>query len=273
MSQLIFPQLENWEPTRQTLQWYSRSVTAIPRAHAEPHPKWWHTSLKVVPDGLITEKVTLPDGGNLWLKMDLRRHRVIILTDSESLYEFSMTEGLSSSAFADLLISAAADLGLDSRYEREKFENGDPREYDPDAAENFLTALVNADRIYKNHQKNLAGDVSPVQFWPHGFDLSIEWFGTRVEIHEGVEYPSQLNLGFFPGSPETAPYFYSNPWPFEADILLDSPLPAGASWHTAGWEGTILPYEELAEDDEAEARLVAYAKRVFELSAPTLQTD
>ena len=273
MSQPIFPKLGNWEPTRQTLHWYSRAVSAIPRAHAVPHPKWWHTSLKVVPDGLITEKVSLPDGRKLWLKLDLRRHGVIIVVNSEVLYEFSITEGLTSSSFADQLLSATADLGLDGPYQRKKFENGDPREYNPAAAERFLTALVNADRIFNNHKEKLSGDVSPVQFWPHGFDLSVEWFGTRVKIYEGVENPSQLNLGFYPGNAETAPYFYSNPWPFEGDILLDKPLPPGASWHAAGWEGTILPYEEVVEDDQAEARLVAYAQRVFDLSSPTLQAE
>jgi hypothetical protein len=47
-------------------------------------------------------------------------------------------------------------------------------------------------------------------------------------------------------------------------------LPDGASWHTEGWQGTILPYEELVEDDEAEERLREYARTVFEICSPTL---
>ena len=82
--------------------------------------------------------------------------------------------------------------------------------------------------------------------------------------------PAQLNLGFYPGGPGIAPYFYSNPWPFDAERLLGSPLPGGARWHTEGWQGTILPYEELVGDPDAGTRLLAYARRVYELCAPLL---
>jgi hypothetical protein len=66
------------------------------------------------------------------------------------------------------------------------------------------------------------------------------------------------------------PYFYSNPWPFEKDQLLDKPLPAGAGWFTGGWEGTIFPYVELVGAANAEERLLAYARAVYDAAAPTL---
>lgn len=87
------------------------------------------------------------------------------------------------------------------------------------------------------------------------------------EVHE---LPSQLNLGFFPGSGEVEPYFYSNPWPFEKDQLVDESLPAGAKWHTENWQGTILPYSKVVADPNAEERLLAYARAVFEIARPTL---
>lgn len=270
----LFPALNDWQATRETLHFYSHAVSVIPRAHAEFHPKWWHISLKVQPDGLVTEKMALPDGGQFWLKIDLRQHQVLLFTDQGVARQFSMTEGLTSTDFGDQILDAVADLGLTAEYAREKFENDEPRQYDPAAAERFLTALVNADRIFKEHRATLSGDVSPVQLWPHGFDLAFEWHGTRVETYEEdgeiQEYPSQINLGFYPGGTAEAQYFYSNPWPFEAGELLDKPLPGGASWHTEGWQGTLLPYEELVDNDEAEARLREYARAVFEISSPTL---
>jgi hypothetical protein len=271
----IFPALTNWEPTRQSLHWYIRAVGIVPRAHAEFREKWWHVSLKVLPDGLVTDKMDLPDsGGQFRLKVDLREHKVVLFVNKVAEREFSMTEGLTSTQFGDRLLEAVSELGLTAGYAREKFENDEPREYDPAAAGRYLTALVNADRVFKDHRDSLSGEKGPVQLWPHGFDLSFEWFGTRVEMYEEhgkvQEYPAQLNLGFDPGAPDTPPYFYSNPWPFESGVLLDSPLPAGARWHTEGWEGTILPYEELAGDASAEQRLREYARRVYELCAPTL---
>ena len=270
----IFPALTNWEPTRETLHWYSRSVGVVPRAHAKFHEKWWHISLKVLPDGLVTDKMDLPNGGKFRLKVDLREHKVVLFVDKVKKREFSITEGLTSTHFGGRLLSSVAELGLTAEYAREKFENDEPREYDPVAAETYLTALLNADRIFKEHRDSLSGEKGPVQLWPHGFDLAFEWYGTRVETYrehgEIRQYPSQLNLGFYPGDPGNAPYFYSNPWPFESAVLLDKPLPAGSRWHTEGWEGTILPYEELAGDRNAEQRLREYARHVYELCAPTL---
>ena len=275
MSETIFPSLSDWEPTRETLHLYSNVVGVVPRAYAEFHPRWWHISLKVQPDGLVTDSMPLPDGGAFWLKMDLRQHNVLLITSQGEVRAFPMTEGLSASAFGDRVLDAVAGLGLSAEYARQKFENDEPREYDPAAAEKFLTALVNADRIFKKHRASLSGERSPVQLWPHGFDLAFEWFGTRmVEYEEGGQvekYPSQLNLGFSPGEPgHPAPYFYSNPWPFEADLLLDKPLPSGARWHTESWQGSILEYAALVGDPAAEEKLLAYARTVYELAAPTL---
>ncbi len=82
-----------------------------------------------------------------------------------------------------------------------------------------------------------------------------------------TEHPAQLNLGFYPGG---RPYFYSNPWPFEGGVLLEQELPHGAEWHTEGWQGTILYYDQLQDDPDAESKLLEYAAAVFELSLPTL---
>lgn len=270
----LFPALIDWEPTRQTLQLYSRAVAIIPRTHAAFHPKWWHISLKVEPDGLVTERMPLPDGGDFWLKIDLVQHQVVLFANDRPAWDTSLAAGLTTTELGDLVIQAVTGLGLEGDYERKKFKNDESRHYDPAAASRYLTALVKTNTIFKEHRATLSGDVGPIQLWPHGFDLAFEWFGTRVETYEEngevQEYPSQINLGLFPGAAETAPYFFSNPWPFEVDELLDKPLPAGASWHTEGWQGTILPYEELVGDGNAEARLREFARAVFAIASPTL---
>jgi len=274
-SKPVFPSLDGWESTRDTLHWYTQAVGVIPRAHAEPQPRWWHISLKVQPDGLVTEPIALPDGHTLYLVINLREHKVTLTTSRGEIQDFSMRQGLSSTEFGDRLIAAVADLGLTAKYAREKFENGDPRQYNPDMVDRYLTALLNADRIFKTHRNRLVGKKGLVQLWPHGFDLAFEWFGTRtVEYEEGGEikkYPAQLNLGFSPGEPNhPQPYFYSNPWPFEAEQLLDKPLPPGARWFTGSWQGTLLLYSELAGDDRAPERLLEYARAVYEVSVPLL---
>lgn len=273
----LFPSLDGFEPTRQTLQWYSRIVAVVPRAYAEPNPRWWHISLRVQPDGLVSTTIPLPGGGSFYLKLDLEQHNILLLRDQQVLHSFSMILGISSTALGDQILGTLAQWGLKGEYARETFENDEPRTYDEAQVDAFRTALVNADRIFKQHRATLDGERGPVQLWPHGFDLAFEWFGSRVETYEEHgevrEYPSQLNLGFYPGDPSNDAYFYSNPWPFESAVLLGKPLPIGARWHTEGWQGTVLPYAELVDNADAEQRLREYARIVYELASPTLLAE
>lgn len=270
----LFPPLDSFEPTRQTLHLYSQAVGVVPRAHGTAHPRWWHISLKVTPNGLATDNVSLPDGGILALRLDLRQHQIVLETSQGDVRSFSMAAGLTGTEMGDVVITAVAEFGLTGDYARAKFESDEPRDYDPDQARRYFDLLVELDRIFKTHKATLIGQTGPVQVWPHGFDLAFEWFSGRTVTHQEhgktQEYPAQLNLGFYPGNADTPPYFYSNPFPFVADQLLDKPLPAGARWHANGWQGTLLPYAALVNDANAEKNLLEYAQAVFELAAPTL---
>ena len=261
---------ESWEPTRSTLHAYAHAVGIVPRVHALAHPKWWHVSLEVMPTGLVTDAMTLPSGGSARLRMDLRAHEIVFETSDGGAIATPMATGATATEVGDRLIQLASSVGLDGDYPRERFENDDPRKYAPEDAERFFDALVKVDRIFRTHRAELEGDVGPVQLWPHNFDLAFEWFGTRVESYEEggevTHHPSQLNLGFYVKDA----YFYSNPWPFEADELAGSPLPHGAQWHTDGWEGSILPYRLLAGDPDGATKLAEYAAAVHAAAAPTL---
>lgn len=270
----LFPSLESFGPTRQTLQRYARAISAIARVHALHHPNWWHISLKVTPSGLISDNIPTPSGGILAFRMDFHRHQIVAWNSSGWQKEYPMTSRTSGTAMGERLISAAVENGLHGEYQRERFESDEPGVYDATAATDFFHALVSADRVLKKHRARLTGDTSPVQLWSHGFDLSMEWFGTRLESYEENGetklMPAQINFGFYPGQDDASTYFYSNPWPFEADHLLAQSLPAGASWHTNGWQGSILPYAAIKGEDEAEDRLLDYAKAVFDIASPRL---
>ena len=281
MADFLPPLPANWENTRATLHAYAHAAGSVPRALAEAHPKWWHVSLKVQPHGLLSDAVELPSGGTVTTLLDLASHEVVVTASGGERTAIPMTEGLTGTEMGDRVIAAVAALGLTGEYDRSKFESDQAREYDPAAAGHYLTALVNVAAVFDRHRDATGGDVGIVQLWPHNFDLAVEWFGTRTvpyeEAGETVEYPSQLNLGFYGGGPAseprgepTAPYFYSNPWPFDKDALTAHQLPSGADWHTDGWEGSMLPYATLAGDPEAEAKLAAYARAVYDVAAPTL---
>ncbi|GMQ86325.1 MAG: hypothetical protein BMS9Abin07_1898 [Acidimicrobiia bacterium] len=265
------PMPEDWEDTHATLQAYSNAIAALPRAYITPHDKWWHIALEVKPDGLTTYPFPLPDGSTATVRMDLDSHEVVLETAGGRRWTWPMDAGLTATELGDALIDAASELGLDGECERGKFESDAARPYDATAAAAFYDTLLAVNGVLAEHRARLKGEISPLQLWPHGFDLSFEWFGTRVvELEEDgkmVEYPSQLNLGFYPGG---EPYFYSNPWPFDTDDLINNPLPPGSEWYVEDWQGSRLLYRELHNDPKATERLLEFAERVFEVVEPTL---
>jgi len=265
-----FPSLDGFGPTRRTLQLYARALSSLARAYAPAHPNWWHISLKVTPGGLVTDNIPCGGGGILAGEMNFHRHELILTSSDGRAWALPMDAGLSGSAMGDRVLAAASAAGLAGDVDRARFASEEPGLYDKDSVKLFFTALVRADRSFKRHAARLGKECGPVRLWPHGFDLSMEWFGTRVErYNEGgktVELPAQLNLGFYPGEDDETSYFYSNPWPFDTDKLLNQSLPPGVEWHTDGWQGTILPYKEARDEDQ----ILEYAMAVYRIATPLL---
>lgn len=268
-----FPALpEDGEPTLATLHAYAHAVAALPREHATPNPRWWHISLSVRPDGFVTDAIRLPGGGAAFVRMDPRTGEVVFETSQGDRRSFPMDAGLTATEMGDALIAAASEFGLSGRYDRARFESDDERPYDGDDAQRIFGAFVAADAAIADHRNRISGEIGPIQLWPHGFDLAFEWFGTkRIASEDGGEAtdaPSQLNLGFYPAGHA---YFYSNPWPFDAEHLLRVELPHGARWKTDGWQGSILEYAELSGGVGGVDRFLDYAAAVFDAAAPTLR--
>ena len=267
MTDLRLPALPaEFEPTRASLHAYAKAIGAVPRAHAVSHPNWWHISLKVRPEGLVTDPIPLPNGGSLGIRMDLRSHEIVIAASDGSMDTIDMTAGLTATELGDRIAAVAGEHGLGNQIERTRYHDDDPRAYEPDAAEAYFEAFVAVASVFERHRAGLGYRVSPVQVWTHGFDLAFDWIGTRTEEYEGEATPAQLNLGFYPGG---EPYFYSNPWPFD-ESLLETPLPQGAEWVTEGWQGSKLAYADLIGDPNAGERLLEYARAVFDAASPGL---
>ena len=264
-SQLVpFP--EAWATTRQALHRYLAAISVVPRAHAEPHPHWWHIGLTVQPNGLVTTPLRLPDGGSLTLGVDPARHAAWLDAPTSHL-EFPLDAPTTGSEFGDRIVAEAVALGLDDTFDRARYASDEATEYDLGAAVAGWHNLTAVHGVLERHRARIDGETSPVHVWAHHFDMSFEWFGTRMAMGEGGSpAPAQLNLGFDPGE---TPYFYSSPWPFD-DRLLGEPLPEGAAWHTAGWKGSMLPFDAVLGDAGWAERVLEYAAAVHRLARPTL---
>lgn len=266
---MILPTLPaDWGPTLEGLHTYSK-VAALPaRAMANPHPKWWHISLTVEATGLRSDPFPLDGSTVADIGLDLTT-RELTIGDSRGRASRLPLVG-SSRSLGELLIDelqrrgAAADLDLDAHT-----DDGTPS-LDARHVSAFLDAMVVVDQIFRTRRAEMEGSVGPIQLWTHHFDYAMEWFGTlEVPYEEDGEeksYPSQLNVGFYPSD---RAYFYSNPWPFSAE-LREVELPGPAEWHDGDWEGSILYYDEVAERDDGVDIVLDYLRAVYDAATPTL---
>lgn len=263
-----FPLLAgDWEPTRAVLHAYSRVLCALPEGMLPHHPAWWHTSLTVGPDGLRTRNLPLPGGGAAAGRLDLLRHRITLSASCGETVSFDLREGRTAAEMANGLNAALREWGGAGDYRPEDLESRVPLRYRPQAVAPFRRALVSAAGAFESHRAGLPfREVGPVQFWSHGFDLSVEWFGARRVEYEGAMQPVQINLGFYPNGDR--PYFYSNPFPFTEEMARN-PLPVG-EWHDAEFRGSILYYDRVAERPDGLRLLKTYAAEVYQAARPAL---
>ena len=69
-----FPDLSGTEATRDTIHVYSRVLGALRRAHAPPHERWWHVSLRLGPRGPAMPPTPWPNRPDSSFSADIERY-------------------------------------------------------------------------------------------------------------------------------------------------------------------------------------------------------
>jgi hypothetical protein len=250
----------DWEDTRNTLQAYSKAITAIPRAAGTPDPRWTHVAMYVDLVGLLTAPTPLADGTNLISTIDLRSHEIVIVAGDDAVH-IDISSGPSSLSVGEAAVSLAAKHGSDIDADKERFGASETLPYHKDHASAFFAAASYAASALQEMNNSLTGEITGPHLWPHGFDIATEWYSTKMVSHGDSEASAQIAIGFYPSNES---YFYANPWPFEESWGEKPPFP-GSSWHLDGWQGAVLPPEGLTKPD-----IVAYGLAIHSLAEPGL---
>jgi hypothetical protein len=271
VSQLTFPPLplNRWQPTRDTLAVYARLLGKIRRALTPPQKHWGHASLRAAAVGLTTTPI--PAGDQTFeLLLDLTAHR-LALTTSRGARAHVELAGQSPAAFRDAVLAALAAQGIRPALEGGAFDDAQEGVYDATAVSRFWQALSQIDAVLKAFRHGFRGESSPVQFWPHHFDLAVTWFSGRLVPDQEPDDPEyadeQMNFGFSTGDggvPE--PYFYATAYP-TPDGFTTAALPEGASWRSEGWTGAVLPYARIAATADGKTRLRDFLHTVHRAGA------
>ena len=224
------------DETVTSLHAYSRILGSIRAAQSEPHPRWWHASLQITDAGLDTGNFPLGDGGNGRLLIDPDQG-LIVGRGINGPFEVTLA-GPASEVGRKVLDALGASIDFDP----DRWDAIEAQRVDLEAARFYLAALIAVSDVFRQVRSGLAGELGPIQLWPHHFDVAFEFGGTVAGQGKPMGY-----VVFSPGdegNPE--PYFYANPWPFD-ESFREIELPPQASWHSEGWSGAYLPYSAVVE--------------------------
>lgn len=260
MSQDRFPTLDptKLDATREAVHAYARVAGAWAKAKRRKRKHWWHASLRPSLYGLTTGVIYGP--ADFEIELDLASSRLHVRTCTSTYSE--RLHGQSSADVAATIRTALGAAGAsDGAAPDLDFVS---EETFPDCSADHANAMHRAigsvTAALEDFRATIREEKSPIQVWPHHFDLSMIWLpGGRVAGHDPADEEhadKQMNFGFAFGDdsiPE--PYFYVTAYPLP-DALPNVALPGGSTWHSDGFNGAVLLYRDLVAMADPHAYLL-----------------
>lgn len=283
----VLPALANWERSSHSLHEAAMLLGAIRQLARAREANYLELAMRVEPAGLSTD--TLPGGGVVLLdfaraalsytpkagapvSIPLAGQSQASLLEALLIAMDTRGEGLLARpddqwSFTQTLLMRLDRGGHPYKPKPGELTNDAPLSVDARVSAEYAQAL---DRIFTataRFRAHLAGPQTPIVVWPEHFDLSTLWFATN---DRGDAAPV-MNFGFAPFDSATErPYLYAYAYPMP-ERFEQLPLPAPARWHTEGWKGMSVAYDDLARVDDPVGLIESLFERVYELLAPTLR--
>jgi hypothetical protein len=280
------PTLINWKQTSHSLHKAAMLLGAIRQLVRPREANYLELALRVEPNGLSTDR--LPTGGSVLL--DFTQAALVYTCPDGERHPAIALAGHSQVALLEALLREMADHGealatpqpgqsyvaaflaaLDSNGHVFKPKPGEltsdaPLVVDPSVGADYARVLYSVFTAAARFRARLTGQQTPIVVWPEHFDLSTLWF----PANDRSDAAPVMNFGFAPFDAATErPYLYAYAYPMPAGFET-LPLPTPATWHTEGWKGLFVAYDDLARADDPEALIESLFGRVYELLAPSL---
>jgi hypothetical protein len=289
------PTLEPWptldgggrEGTRESLLLWGQILGKTRLASSPAVNHWWHVPLYVTARGLTTSPMAFGDRV-LDVELDLIAHRLVARTSDGGVDTIPLCDQPLSGFYADYVGRLRA-LGIEVAIQPVAVEvpdlirfDRDARvcRYDPDWANRFFRALLQADRLLKAFRGKFRGKASPVHFFWGGFDLAATRFSGRPAPRHpgGVPHVSDAvmveayaeevsSAGFWTGdarSPEPAFYAYAYP---EPPGFAGAAVRPAAARYDRGLGEFLLPYAAVRAAPDPAAEVRAFLQTTYAAAA------
>jgi Family of unknown function (DUF5996) len=279
--------LEAWADTCATLHMWTQIVGKIRLAQSPWINHGWHVTLYVTSRGLTTSPI--PHGLRTFqIDFDFVGHRLIVQSSDGGTGGFAL-EPQSVASFYGRLMKELNGLDLPVKVYAVPNEVAEPiafaqdeihRAYDPQYANRFWRALVQADRVFKIFRGRFIGKCSPVHFFWGAPDLAVTRFSGRpAPPHPGgiPHLPDRVtrdayshevsSCGFWPGG-GAIPYaaFYSYAYPEPAGFSAAPAGPEGA-FYSSDFREFVLPYDVVRQSASPDETLLSFLQATYEAAA------
>jgi len=274
VSQQRYPMLDysSISETRKALHSYSQLLGAWLKSVRKRRKHWWHASLRPSVAGMTTGVVRA--NVNFEIELDLQNSRLAV---RDGFFELSEPiVGQSAADLAGWLDGILSDLGISATYApgTEGFADAVHPGYSGEVAKSMHGALMSIAGALENLRAGIREETSPIQVWPHHFDLSMIWLpGPKIsgEDPANEEYADkQMNFGFvFGDAGIEQPYLYITGYPLPASLPA-AELPHPAVWRTDGFDGVVLRYADLVGQDDPDQYLQGLWGGLMHIARPDL---
>lgn len=254
-----FPELDSdaITDTRSALHAYSKVLGGWLKNCRPRRKHWWHASLRPCVAGLTTGVVRA--AVDFELELDLASSALRVRTAGSD--RSAVLTGQSAASIADWLDETLVSLGVDKSLAPDDEVRADLvfDGYSDVQAALLHNALASVSAALEEFRGGIREETSPIQIWPHHFDLSMIWLpGSKVPDHDPAneEYADkQMNFGFVFGDEGiNEPYLYATAYP-SPDALGRLELPQGTTWQNEGFSGAVLLYKDLVTNSDPSAYL------------------
>lgn len=255
------------------------------RLALSPHINhWWQVPLYVTSRGLTTSAI--PHGDRTFqLQFDFFEHELRIQTNGGRVRQIALAPRSVADFYGETM-GTLSDLEIPVKIWTTPVEVANPipfekdqkhAAYDPEAAQRFWRALVQADRLCKQFRSDFCGKCSPVHFFWGSFDLAVTRFSGRpAPPHPGVPGVSDAitreayshecsSAGFWPGGaayPEAVFYSYAYPTP---EGFASARVRPGSYSSELG--EFVLPYEAVRTSEDPDAMVLEFLNASYEAAA------
>jgi hypothetical protein len=278
--------LAEWEDSLATLHLWSQVLGKIALRRAPIANHWWNAALHLTSRGWTTGPISC--GARTFdLDMDFIDHRAVF-SASDGRRRAVELRPRSVADFYRAVRAALDELGLATpvRTLPSEIEGGIPfeqdethRAYDPDAAQRFWRATLQAHRVLSEFRARFVGKCSPVHFFWGSFDLTVTRFSGRrapAPTRAMPGYPSWANAeaysheccsaGFWAGQGLGHPSFYSYAYPEPEGYSTARVFPEAAAYSN-DFSQFLLPYDAVRSAADPDAELLAFLQSSYDAAA------